>query len=168
MGKKGKKLIARSSIEPTCQSEAGSSLPFPALVDSGAKPRGRERDVAGRDFVNQLFIKKLKETRRPSRRLRPSGPSLPPVAAATVRSGRHVDLRLPLPAVLRGSAPRAAPAPHPFWAEWWSACNFPLRVDRVEQDGYLGTIQFLTTMPYCFEFFRILLGSRNGFSLTGR
>ena len=41
-GKKGKKLIARSSIEPTCQSEAGSSLPFPALVDSGAKPRGSE------------------------------------------------------------------------------------------------------------------------------
>ena len=64
--------------------------------------------------------------------------------------------------------PAPAPAPHPFWAEWWSACNFPLRVDRVEQDGYLGTIQFLTTMPYCFEFFRILLGSRNGFSLTGR
>ena len=69
---------------------------------------------------------------------------LPPVAAATARPGRHVDLRIPLPALLRG---KRATAPPPTPTHFLpSLPPSLLRFSLARSNGW-GPVVFLSREP---------------------
>lgn len=123
------------------------SLPRSARASNWARapPLGflaRNIDTSGGGETD-LWIPIQKKRRKRKREGPPACPLLPPESrgggggggdCSTRPPGRHVDLRVPLPTLLRGKRPPLPPSPlslpaslHSRSAERLSACSFPSR-----------------------------------------